>query len=592
MVTLAPSQPAGLSLEAPPSRPGALRRLLARFPDRDVDAPARPPSVGTPWETRVLALLALAAYLFAGWWLRHHLHFAVGDALARTANAKYMLFARHPHFAALGFVWMPIPTVSQLPAMLIAEPLGCAADAGWVTTAFWGAATVLVLGRMSRHLGVPRITGLLIAIAYAFNPVVLYYAANGMSEGPLFFFIVLTFSGLLRYLRDGDSTALLVAGLGVAGCALDRYEAVPLLFVIMAAVLLADLRKFGRNRAVTSTLLVGIPGVAGVSLWFLYMKVIKGSFRAFITDASGNAQDAVPGAKTAAGSVLHPLTHVNDYALAAQSTPAASAPINVSNTGLDPIHYTLHFILSYAPAIVLLPLLLLAVKPLRRLWGVGALAAFAVFLPGVTTYLLMHIRSAGDPRYFVSSVAVAVVVVVALAARTNISVLRFVVHPFLILALLLGWETGVHAQVDRNATRQEQEWRVFEVAYGHVDTRDTREIVAWAGFAKRFDKILKPGDVAYDDVRFSFEAELYSTKPKQFIINNDADFDKISADPYRPGVRIDYVVTTSGRGDGIDFGQRIVGADPTAWQRIDDPGPGIIYKRIRPDTFIGPLGVG
>ncbi len=591
MVTLAPPQPALLP-EPQPAGPGFVRRVLARFPDRDAAAPARPPSTGTPWEIRILALLALAAYLFAGWWLRHHLHFAVGDALARTANAKYMLFARHPHFAALGFVWMPIPTVSQLPAMLIAEPLGYAADAGWVTTALWGGATVLVLGRMSRHLGVPRITGLLITLAFAFNPVIVYYAANGMSEGPLFFFIVLTFSGLLRYLRDGYTAALLVAGLGVAGCALDRYEAVPLLFVVMGAVLLADLRKFGHNRAATSTLLVGIPGVAGVTLWFLYMKVIKGSFRAFLTDASGNAQDAVPGAPTASGPVLHPLARASDFALAAQSTPAGGAPINVSNTGLDPIQYTVHFILSYAPAIVLLPLLLLAFRPLRRLWGVVALAAFAVFLPGVTTYLLMHIGSAGDPRYFVSSIAVATVVVVALAARTNISVLRFLVHPLLVVALLLGWETGVHAQVDRNATRQEQEWRVFDVAYGRVDTRDTRSIEAWASFAKRFDKILQPGDLAYDDVRYSFEAELYSTKPKQFIINNDADFDKISADPYRPGVRIDYVVTSGGRGDGIDFGQRIVGADPTAWQLIPGPGPGIIYKRLRQDSNIGPLGVG
>lgn len=520
-----------------------------------------------------MALAALAVYGIVGWWLTHYLHFAIGDSLARTANAKYMLFARDAHFAALGFVWMPIPTVSQLPAMLVLEPLGHAADAGWATTALWGAGTVLVLGRMCNHLCIPRVTAFLLVGAYALNPVVVYFAANGMSEGPLFFFVALTFLGLFRYLDRGDSAALLTAGLGAAGCALDRYEAIPLIFVVGGAVLLADLRRKGRHAALINSTLVLLPAVASVVLWFLYMKVIKGSFHAFIDDAAGNQSatttEAAVGAGKAAAPAFGPVVH---------------GPISINSTGLNPYQYTAHWMLAYAPALLLLPLIFLG--HLRRAWGSLTLVTFGLFLPATTLFLLTRLSSAGDPRYFVSSIIVATVGVIFLAARINVPYLRMLVHPVLAIALLAGWVTGPLAQLDRNSTRQEQEWRVFDVLDGKIDRSDSRGILAWQAFTASLDAQLKPGELVLADVRFTFEAELYSTKPKQFIINNDEDYQPIVADPYRPGLRIDYLLLPApgGRGLGADDAEATLFQAPAAWRLVLQEGPARLYQRITGST--------
>lgn len=537
-----------------PSRARLAARCRAVAPLRPAERPPRPRSRRSLIEVKALALASLVGYALVGWYLRHVLHFAVGDALARTANAKYMLFARDAHFAALGFVWMPVPTVSQLPFVLVLEPVGLAADAGWLATACWGAATVLVLGRLAADLGLRRWTGLLLVAAYAANPVVAYYAANGMSEGPLFFFLAVTFLGLLRYLRDGDTAALVTTAVGLTGCALDRYEAVPLIAGVGGVLLLADLRRRGRSSAALSTTLAVLPALVAVLLWFAYMKVITGSFSTFLTDAAGSFTAGAPAAPG----------------------PAAGTG------GRDWWPHTAHWCLAFAPALVLLPLVLL--PPVRRAFGGAALLVVALWLPGVTAYLLHVGGSTGDPRYFTSVIVTTTIGVIFLASRVTDRRWAAVLGPLLAAALVAGWVTGTRAQQDRVATGQEQEWRVFDVLRGVVDTADTRGVVATAAASRSLDRLLRPGDRVLLDVRFDFDVELYSRKPDQMIINNDRDYDRIRADPYQPGRRIDYLVfpAPGARGAGFDMAEQVYRADPQQWQRLLLPSTAVeLYRRVR-----------
>lgn len=62
--------------------------------------------------------LPLVAYLIVGALLDFEYHSWIGDAVARMANAFYVLHSGDPHLAALGFVWNPLPSLVQLPILL------------------------------------------------------------------------------------------------------------------------------------------------------------------------------------------------------------------------------------------------------------------------------------------------------------------------------------------------------------------------------------------------------------------------------------------------------------------------------------------
>lgn len=150
-----------------------------------------------------LALVALGVYVAAGYYMLYSVHYAIGDALVRAGDARGVLFSRDPHLAAWGFVWFPGPVVLELPFMLVASPLDHAAFAGALTTAACGAATVLVLVRLFRRLGLsePVVAGL--ALTYCLNPVVIFYCANGMSEASFYLAASVFLLGIIQWYKEG-----------------------------------------------------------------------------------------------------------------------------------------------------------------------------------------------------------------------------------------------------------------------------------------------------------------------------------------------------------------------------------------------------
>jgi 4-amino-4-deoxy-L-arabinose transferase-like glycosyltransferase len=87
-----------------------------------------------------------------------------------------------------------------------------------MSSALFAAGTVTVIAKAGRDLGLNRLSALLAAAAYGVNPVVVYYAANGMSESCEFFFLAVSLWGLLRYLRDsGPAVRCCRGGAGLPG---------------------------------------------------------------------------------------------------------------------------------------------------------------------------------------------------------------------------------------------------------------------------------------------------------------------------------------------------------------------------------------
>src|SRR3990172_1357561 len=172
-----------------------------------VAAPAREPlSLTGRWVGAIARLsfplrLSLAfgvLYLLLAWWLYFPSHVWLGDAVARTANGVYAVLSRDRHLAAIGFVWLPGPTIVQLPFILLLDAGRAPLFAGNLMSVISAAATVLVLWRLLERLQVPPRYNLALVALYALNPMTLFYAANGMSEAP---FVSLVLLVIWQYLE-------------------------------------------------------------------------------------------------------------------------------------------------------------------------------------------------------------------------------------------------------------------------------------------------------------------------------------------------------------------------------------------------------
>ena len=74
-------------------------------------------------------------------------------------------------------------------------------------------------------MGVRRAPRLALALVFGINPMVMYYAGNGMSDMLYTFLLVLTTRYFLRWIHDGGLRPLVYAGSALGLAYLDRYEA-------------------------------------------------------------------------------------------------------------------------------------------------------------------------------------------------------------------------------------------------------------------------------------------------------------------------------------------------------------------------------
>ena len=173
----------------------------------------------------VLAVAAFGVYVAAGCFMLYSVHYAIGDALSRSADARAVLFSRDPHLAAWGFVWFPGPVVLELPFMAVVSPLNHAALAGPLSTATCGALTVLVIVRLLRRLGLsePVVAGL--TLTYCLNPIIIFYCGNGMSEASFYLAASVFMLGVVWWYQETSPLSLILMSMGLAASMAIREEA-------------------------------------------------------------------------------------------------------------------------------------------------------------------------------------------------------------------------------------------------------------------------------------------------------------------------------------------------------------------------------
>lgn len=249
---------------------------------------------------RRLKFLAFGAtlliYLGVGYWLQVHHGFILGDALSRVAAAQSVLFSRDPHLAAIGFIFTPLTAMAQLPAIGLAPlwpEMSERAFSGSIMSALFMAGAVVQIMSMGTDRGLPRGFVLAITAAFALNPMIVFYGANGMSEAPFIFFMSWAVRRLILWMVDDDVHHLVTAGGIAMGLAyLTRYDAVA---CVAAAGLLVGTTTYLRarpaprfRRALLDLLLVSGPGIAAFFGWAVISWLITGEAFAQFTSQYGN----------------------------------------------------------------------------------------------------------------------------------------------------------------------------------------------------------------------------------------------------------------------------------------------------------------
>jgi len=205
-----------------------------------------------PGERAILSGLALVAYLFVAVVVVLDAHSIIGDAWSRVANAYYVLYSRDPHLAAVGFVWNPLPSLAVLPLLplkLIWPGIVATGFAGCIVSAICMAGAVWQVNGIAADWNVRRAGRWVLTLAFAFNPMILYYAANGMSEAMFIFTLLIGTRYLARWGRSGEIVPLVIAGVALAAGYMTRYEAVvAALGGVMAVAILSVIRRPGPIR--------------------------------------------------------------------------------------------------------------------------------------------------------------------------------------------------------------------------------------------------------------------------------------------------------------------------------------------------------
>lgn len=248
--------------------------------------------------TVALFIIVCAAQAAFGIWMSAR-GFRWGDAFYRSTSALFVLHSSDPKLADIGFVWMPLPGLLNLPwAALypVWQNVVTSGAASSLSSAVCGGASAAVMLFTARRLGLPRWLGWTFALLVSANPMVFLYAGTGMSEGVGAPFLIggLCFGTL--FWHSGERWWIAAAGVALGLGVASMYEAVPFVaatFVALTAGILwsSDARPshpLGRRRAVEGLgLLLLVPSIFVGLVWIGANAVIMHNPLFFVNGAYG-----------------------------------------------------------------------------------------------------------------------------------------------------------------------------------------------------------------------------------------------------------------------------------------------------------------
>lgn len=507
-------------------------------------ASATPPAGGRSPEMTTVFWLALAGYLAAAAFLVLHEHLLAGDTYSRVAIAHRILFSRDPHLAAIGFVWSPLPILAILPLVPLSSiwpSLTSDAFAASIVSAVCMAAAAREVAAFLGDMGVRRRDRWLLTAAFAAHPLVVLYAANGMSEAMFLLFLLMAARRLAGWLRTGDLALATGAALALGAAYLARYEALAAAGATIGLVALSTYRRSpGTSRqrleqAICDAAVIAGPITVAFAGLALASWLITGNPVEQITSSYGNS------------------AQLRVWSTSSASTGAAA-----------------YMALAGSQVLILEPFIVLvtALAALRA-WMYGSRAATVAvvgMVGGAFTFMFWsnaHGALDHQLRYLITAVPLSVLAagsalgsgvvrphrraqVRRVAARAGMPGLPALVRrrgPVVVAVatlLMVGFALPVSAYEMMSPAFNPSESVVLRASVGEqsdAQHRATQRFMTERDIASDLDAMeLPPGTVLVDDF-LGFAVPLNSQNPRQFAMTSDRDFQAVLADPQAAGVR-------------------------------------------------------
>ena len=331
-----------------------------------------------PW---IVFGISFLLYALLGWAGAYFVQTYNWDGVSRIAQAHGVLFSRDPHLAALGFIWPPLPALTDLPFLLALKPLGLVLLAGPIMSALYAAFALAMLSDILRRFSLPVGWRVIWIVAFGAHKLIVHNSVMGLSEAPFLAFLLLSLNGFMMWERDRRPSGLLWAGVGAAIAVYCRYEALAWAAVVVVAIvwqLLFDTRRLWSSKASGSVIAFITPPVWALVLWVFANWQITGNPIYFLVGPGSTA--TTPDTAHVVGPT-HPFYYAQDSIVGS-------------------ILLVLREILDLAPLVLPASILLVGLTIWRRRWPDMAYLALAWSIVAFT--FLIAFRGLLPPwtRYF------------------------------------------------------------------------------------------------------------------------------------------------------------------------------------------------
>lgn len=227
-------------------------------------------------ESALLFVIFFAIYAAIGYQLVIVQHVVVTDGLSRLAHAYFAWYNQPPKLAAIGFEWPPLMTMVFLPLAGI-RPLATSFAALPLTSAIFGAGLLVILNRTLSTFAMRPLLRYPLVLLFGANPMIVFYATNGMGESVYLFFLTAAIYSLLRWYRNRQAHLLAIAGVAMALGILSRYEVAAFALVVAIGVLLIIAHRGASRVEISGSLtLYAAPIAYGLGAWFFFNWLILG----------------------------------------------------------------------------------------------------------------------------------------------------------------------------------------------------------------------------------------------------------------------------------------------------------------------------
>jgi hypothetical protein len=463
----------------------------------------------------VVLLSTLMFYVAAAWYFTISLGMLQNDAVIRTAQASFVVQGRDPHLAAIGFVWTPLPALVQIPLVAALRPLGLQVFSGGIQSAVSMALAATLLWNFTGLFGLGGRSRALLTVLFVVNPMIVLYAATGMTEAMFLFFFVGIAHLFVRWTRSQRPTDLAGMGLMTAGAFGVRYEALPLAAAGAFAIGLVWLTGGERTRSrLAADLVLYITPIAyAVALWIALSYAIVGDGLYFLRGEYSAANLSANFDKSA---------DVAAQALRDARQSPISALVYVAER-LDRVF------------VVFLPLVLVAgaVVLIRRTWRVVGLLALTLAVAAFHALMVYRGTALHFLRYYLDAIVGSFVLAPVVLEGLQRGRARRPALAVISVALIVSGAWQLYSMTDPDVGREEYHFikgaansvgiYAFEP---DVPLPNYRTYADERAIARYLDQTVPSGLVLIDTV-YGAPIVLLSQHPERFVSTSDRDFSLI-----------------------------------------------------------------